>query len=120
MADSPGEMLGVKETARRLNVHENTVRNWEATGVLPGVRLSSPSRYRRFRAADVERLKELQDSGQLDQERKANVVLARHELEDLITVARMYLGVFADAPPHGPHGLYQRIAGIVRHYGEAG
>ncbi len=48
-------LLNVRETARRLGVHENTVRNWAREGFLPEVRVPG-SRFRRFRAADVERL----------------------------------------------------------------
>jgi excisionase family DNA binding protein len=47
--------LNVREVARALGVHENTVRNWERRGVLRAVRLPG-SGYRRFSAADVERL----------------------------------------------------------------
>jgi excisionase family DNA binding protein len=47
--------LNVRETARRLGVHENTVRNWANRGLLRPVRLPG-SGYRRFEAADVERL----------------------------------------------------------------
>jgi hypothetical protein len=50
------ELLNVRDTARALGVHENTVRNWEARGILRAVRLPS-SGYRRFSAQDVERLR---------------------------------------------------------------
>jgi DNA-binding transcriptional MerR regulator len=49
------DKLNVRETARRLGVHENTVRNWAARGVLLPIRLPV-SGYRRFDAADVDRL----------------------------------------------------------------
>jgi excisionase family DNA binding protein len=49
--------LNVRETARRLGVHENTVRNWEKRGLLPAIRLPG-SGYRRFRFEDVERLRQ--------------------------------------------------------------
>jgi hypothetical protein len=57
---SPGtmatrELLNVRDTARALGVHENTVRNWEARGILPAVHLPG-SGYRRFAVQDVERL----------------------------------------------------------------
>jgi excisionase family DNA binding protein len=48
-------LLSVRETARRLGVHENTVRNWERAGLIRAVRL--PSGFRRFQAAEVERLR---------------------------------------------------------------
>src|SRR5215210_441228 len=47
--------LTVREAARRLGVHENTVRNWSDRGLLEPVKLGE-SRYRRFRASDVDRL----------------------------------------------------------------
>jgi excisionase family DNA binding protein len=49
--------LNVRETARRLGVHENTVRNWEERGLLRAIRLPG-SGYRRFRFEDVERLRQ--------------------------------------------------------------
>jgi excisionase family DNA binding protein len=49
--------LNVRETARRLGVHENTVRNWEKRGLLRAIRLPG-SGYRRFRSEDVERLRQ--------------------------------------------------------------
>jgi excisionase family DNA binding protein len=50
------ELLNVRDTARRLGVHENTVRNWERAGVLRAVRLPG-SGYRRFALGDVERMR---------------------------------------------------------------
>jgi excisionase family DNA binding protein len=50
------ELLNVRDTARMLGVHENTVRNWEERGILRAVRLPG-SGYRRFSAQDVERLR---------------------------------------------------------------
>jgi excisionase family DNA binding protein len=50
------ELLNVRDTARALGVHENTVRNWEKRGILRAVRLPG-SGYRRFSAADVDRLR---------------------------------------------------------------
>lgn len=43
------ELLNVRETARRLGVPENTVRNWERRGLLRAVRLRA-SGFRRFDA----------------------------------------------------------------------
>jgi excisionase family DNA binding protein len=48
--------LNVREAARILGVHENTVRNWEARGLLRAVRLPG-SGYRRFAVEEVERLR---------------------------------------------------------------
>lgn len=50
------QRLNVRETARRLGVHENTVRNWEEQGLLRAIRLPG-SGYRRFDMAEVERLR---------------------------------------------------------------
>lgn len=50
------ELLNVRDTARALGVHENTVRNWEERGLLRAVRLPG-SGFRRFAASDVERLR---------------------------------------------------------------
>src|SRR3990170_114676 len=47
--------LGVRETAKRLGVHENTVQNWVRKGILPTARIPG-SRYHRFDVRDVERL----------------------------------------------------------------
>lgn len=56
MDDAASEFLSVRETARRLAVHENTVRAYAKKGLLPDARLPGTSFYR-FRASDVERLK---------------------------------------------------------------
>lgn len=58
MTVEPGEpeLLTVRETARRLGVHENTVRNWAREGILPTARIPG-SRFHRFDARDVERLR---------------------------------------------------------------
>lgn len=50
------ELLNVRDTARALGVHENTIRNWEERGILHAVRLPG-SGYRRFSVQDVERLR---------------------------------------------------------------
>lgn len=52
----PPDYLSVRETARRLGVHENTVRNWAGRGTLPTARIPG-SRFHRFDARDVERLR---------------------------------------------------------------
>jgi excisionase family DNA binding protein len=49
-------LLGVREAARRLGVHENTLRRWEQSGLIHAVKL--PTGVRRFRTEDVERLYE--------------------------------------------------------------
>lgn len=47
-------LLGVREAARRLGVHENTLRRWEQAGLIRAVKL--PTGVRRFRAEDIEAL----------------------------------------------------------------
>lgn len=48
--------LNVRQTARQLGVHENTVRNWVRDGVIPEARVPG-SRFHRFRVEDVDRLR---------------------------------------------------------------
>jgi len=50
-----GGMLTVKEAARLLYVHENTVRRWTEQGALRAYRIG-PRGDRRFRADDIARL----------------------------------------------------------------
>jgi excisionase family DNA binding protein len=52
---SDPKLLNVRETARLLGVHENTIRNWVRDGVLPSAKVPG-SRFHRFDARDVERL----------------------------------------------------------------
>lgn len=54
--DEP-EVLGVRETAERLGVHPNTIRNWARSGQLPTARIPG-ARFHRFDARDVERLRQ--------------------------------------------------------------
>jgi excisionase family DNA binding protein len=44
-------LMTVRDSARGLGVHENTIRRWEAKGLIRAVRL--PSGVRRFRSEDV-------------------------------------------------------------------
>tara|TARA_R110002124_G_scaffold126756_1_gene286407 strand:+ start:373 stop:4335 length:3963 start_codon:yes stop_codon:yes gene_type:complete len=53
--------LNVRETAKLLNVHENTIRNWVAKGTLISARLPGSSQHR-FAREEVERL--LKNSGE--------------------------------------------------------
>ncbi len=50
----PSTLIGVREAAIRLGVHENTIRNWEERGLIRSVRLPV-SGYRRFDAGEVAR-----------------------------------------------------------------
>lgn len=47
-------LLQVRQSARALGVHENTLRRWEEQGYIRAVRL--PSGVRRFRSEDVDAL----------------------------------------------------------------
>jgi hypothetical protein len=51
------EVLNVRETARELCVHENTVRNLEKKGTLKAIRLPG-SGFRRFLKEDVDLMRE--------------------------------------------------------------
>lgn len=50
------DMLNVRQTAEVLGVHENTVRNWEKSGLLRGIKLPG-SGFRRFPQEEVERMR---------------------------------------------------------------
>jgi excisionase family DNA binding protein len=49
------QLLSIGEAARRLHVSQSTVRGWSKKGILPVIKL--PSGHRRFRIADVDRLR---------------------------------------------------------------
>ena len=49
------ELLNVRDTARALGVHENTIRNWESRGLLRAVHIPG-SGFRRFAVQDVVRM----------------------------------------------------------------
>jgi excisionase family DNA binding protein len=53
---STTEFLNVRETARQLGVHENTVRNLAKRGDLKAIRLPG-SGFRRFRKEDIARMR---------------------------------------------------------------
>lgn len=52
----PADLLNVRRTAEELGVHENTVRNWEKSGLLRGIKLPG-SGFRRFPREEVERMR---------------------------------------------------------------
>lgn len=54
MATPRGRLVNVRDTARRLGVHENTVRNWSNRGLLRPVPRPL-SQYRRFDSKQVAR-----------------------------------------------------------------
>ncbi len=49
------KLLTINEAARRLGIHQNTLRTWADKGLVPHVKL--PSGHRRFRPADIDRLR---------------------------------------------------------------
>ena len=51
---TPPSLLTVREAARLLHVHPNTVRRWHDMGLLLGYRVG-PRGDRRFKLADIER-----------------------------------------------------------------
>jgi excisionase family DNA binding protein len=53
----PTELVGIRDAARRLGVHENTIRNWVADGRLQFIRLPG-SGFRRLDGRDVQRLRD--------------------------------------------------------------
>jgi excisionase family DNA binding protein len=69
------ELMQVRQVARTLGVHENTVRRWEERGLLNAVRL--PSGVRRFRAEDVEALRQRMFSGFAPLEEDSDIVKVR-------------------------------------------
>lgn len=54
-------LMQVRQAARTLGVHENTLRRWEQRGLVQAVRL--PSGVRRFRQEDIHALREQMFSG---------------------------------------------------------
>lgn len=50
------EFMNVRQAASELGVHENTIRNWEAQGLLHGIRLPG-SGFRRFPKEEIERMR---------------------------------------------------------------
>lgn len=71
------ELIQVRQAARMLGVHENTIRRWEERGLLRAVRL--PSGVRRFRAEDIEAVRKGMFSG----------FAPLREDEDVVPVARV-------------------------------
>jgi excisionase family DNA binding protein len=51
----PPVLVGVREAASALGVHENTLRRWEQKGLIRAVKL--PTGVRRFLREDIERLR---------------------------------------------------------------
>lgn len=67
------EILNVRETAERLQVHENTVRNWARKGILQSARVPGAS-VLSFHAKDVDRLREKRGAAVASVEEERRVV----------------------------------------------
>ena len=117
MTNDPDDLIGVREAARRLRVHENTIRNWGDRGVLAVHRLPG-SGFRKHRAGDIEQLKQAVETGRLEQAFRSATAITTGELDRLLAVARMYLEVFADSNQMAPPQrlLYKDVAAIVARY----
>ena len=50
------EAIGVREAARIVGVHENTIRNWAQSGIIESTQIGGVKGYRRFSRLQVERL----------------------------------------------------------------
>lgn len=62
-SNTMGPMLTVREVARLLHIHSNTVRRWADRGIIKAYRISRRGD-RRFRRADIARfLADLNESG---------------------------------------------------------
>ena len=83
--------VSVREAGRRLGVHENTVRNWVASGILRSARVPG-ARFHRFEASEIERVR-----------------LARKTRPDTVQQARRIVGPeLADADPTRRMGGHRR------------
>lgn len=51
MKSQTADLMGVRQAAKRLGVHENTLRRWHERGLIRAVRL--PTGVRRFRRSDI-------------------------------------------------------------------
>jgi excisionase family DNA binding protein len=58
------KLMGVREAAQRLGVHENTLRRWEKAGLIRAVKL--PTGVRRFRPEEVEKVRAAMDGDVTD------------------------------------------------------
>jgi excisionase family DNA binding protein len=58
------KLLGVREAAEQLGVHENTLRRWEQAGLIRAVKL--PTGVRRFQPEEVQRVRDEMLGGSSD------------------------------------------------------
>lgn len=63
-------IVGISEAAKRLGVHQNTLRKWADDGIIPSLRL--PSGHRRFEVDELERFKEVMATRRVDGRHKAS------------------------------------------------
>jgi excisionase family DNA binding protein len=64
VAQSPNNLLTIKQVSDLLNIHSNTLRRWCEEGKIPAVRISARGD-RRFRREDIQRyLDKLNRAGQ--------------------------------------------------------
>jgi excisionase family DNA binding protein len=99
------ELITGREAAKRLGVHENTVRNWADAGILPVAEVLPGTRYRRYDPADVEQLKQkmaAQAPAGVTPELRLG---ARQIAEGLrIAAAALPIGERVGVPGSTPHG----------------
>ncbi len=55
--DGNSDLIGVRDAARQLGVHENTIRNWVKSGLLKVSKNVGARDYKRFSRGDVERMR---------------------------------------------------------------
>ncbi|HEX5533957.1 MAG TPA: helix-turn-helix domain-containing protein, partial [Actinomycetales bacterium] len=94
-----GEFMNVRDAARALEVHENTIRNWVKEGRLADARLPG-SRFLRMRRSDVERLRD--QRGKEVPSVKAGRLNANPELANAGQLRRWALDNSRDAQEHLP------------------
>ena len=105
MDGQPGAFMNVRDAARALNVHENTIRNWVKEGRLADARLPG-SRFLRMRRSDVERLAD--QRGKDVPSVKAERLNANPELANAGQLRRWALDNSRDAQQHLPE-LIRRL-----------
>jgi len=86
------KLIGVREASRRLGVHENTVRNWMASGTIQAAMRTSRST--KFTEAEVERVRQLLEAqaGRDEVARDLRDTAARAGKERVQTTVRFHRG----------------------------
>ena len=99
------ELLTGRAAARRLGIHENTVRNWADAGILPVAAVMPGTRYRRYYPADVEALKQKMAAQNGPGVTAEQHLGARQIAEALrIAAAALPVGEHVGIPGSTPHG----------------